>query len=80
MCIDNKAPEGTEHLMGLGAKYYPKCTKLDPKPINQAMIFLRNNIWWKFIFHDAIDDDYIPGLYINSEFEPDEAHRSIEEC
>ena len=41
---------------------------------------LRKNIQYKWIFYHAPDDnDYIAGIYMNSEWEPDDAEQSIEE-
>ena len=42
---------------------------------------LRNNLRWKYIYRNQQDDnDYIPGLYINSKRNPDEASPEIEAC
>ena len=81
MCINTKAPEGIEHLLGLGAKYCVKRTKLSSAKTEKMMERLRRNIRWKYIFRHAPDDnEYIPGLYTNSERNPDEAEKSIEIC
>jgi hypothetical protein len=81
ICTKNKAPEGIEHLLGLGAKYCVQRTKLDPKQIDKTMKRLRNNIRWKYIFRNQPDDgNYIPGMYINSDREPGEVDASIENC
>ena len=41
---------------------------------------MRNNIRWKYIFRqEKEDNNYIPGLYIKSEKDPDEASDEIEE-
>ena len=42
---------------------------------------MRNNMQWKYTFQDAPDNnDYIPGQYIDSKREHDEAEESIELC
>ena len=45
------------------------------------MEHLRNNVRWKYIFWHAPDDnEYIPGLYMDSDIEPKEADPLIEKC
>jgi hypothetical protein len=81
ICTKNKASEGIEHLLGLGAEYCVQRTKLDPNQIDKTMRQLRNNIRWKYIFCNQSDDgNYIPGMYINSGREPDAVDASIEDC
>ena len=43
ICISNKAPEGIGHLLGLGEKFCPKSTKLNPESIDGTMSCIRNN-------------------------------------
>ena len=79
VCLDNKAPAGIEHLLGLGAKYCVKQTKLPANTIDNMMKRMRRNIRWKYIFRTHPEDDnYIPGLHINSEREPGLASSAIE--
>ena len=79
LCIDYKAPVGIEHLLGLGAKYCLRKTKLSEKTIDTMMKRMRNNVRWKYIFRDEKEDNnYIPNLYIKSEREPDNASEKIE--
>ena len=81
LCSKNKAPEGIELLLGLGAKYCVQRTKLDPRGLEKTMERLRKNLRWKYIYRNEQDDnDYIPGLYINSKRNPDEASPEIEAC
>ena len=49
MCINTKAPAGIEHLLGLGAKYCVKQTKLPSRTIDKMMERLRRNVRWKYI-------------------------------
>ena len=79
VCLDNKAPAGIEHLLGLGAKYCVKQTKLPANTIDNVMKRMRRNIRWKYIFRTYPEDDnYIPGPRLNSEREPGLANSAIE--
>ena len=79
LCIDYKAPAGIEHLLGLGAKYCLRKTRLGEETIDTMMKRMRNNVRWKYIFRDEKEDNnYIPNLYIKSEREPDNASEKIE--
>ena len=52
MCLNNKAVTGIEHLLGLGAEYSVKQTKLPSTTIDYMMEHTRRNIIfrWKYIF------------------------------
>ena len=71
VCLNIKILTGIEHLLGLGANYCVKQTKLPTTTIETMMKRTRRNIRWKYIFRTYPEDDnYIPGLHINSEREP----------
>ena len=48
---------------------------LDPELIDTVLERLTSNFRWKYIFRHESDDsnNYIPGMYIPSERDPDEA-------
>ena len=84
ICKHVQAPVGAEHLLGLGAKYCVKKTKLEKKPIEKMMKRLRNSVRWKYKYRGeppgSDEGRYIPGLHINSDIEPKDASDRIEEC
>ena len=80
LCREAKAPIGIEHLLGLGAKYCEKKTKLNKKNLDNLFHRLRTNVRWKYIFRaeDDTEETYIPELHINSDAVPDLASKDIE--
>ena len=84
VCETQKAPVGIEHLLGLGHKYCIRNTQLQSRTINKMMKRLRTNIRWKDIYREEEDENnetnYIPGLHINTELEPDLARPEIEDA
>ena len=81
LCIENKAPVGIELLLGLGAGYCVQDAKLPPGQINNMIKRLTNRMRWNYLFRNAPDNDnWIPGMYINSDKDPPEASPEIEAC
>ena len=81
LCMINKAPEGTEFLLGLGEKYCVQRMTPDPKMIDTMTSRLEKSIRWKYIYRLERDEgNYKPGMYVPSDKEPDEASAEIESC
>ena len=79
LCIENKAPVGIELLLGLGAGYCVQDAKLPPGQINNMIKRLTNRMRWNYLFRNAQDNDnWIPGMYINSNKDPPKASSEIE--
>ena len=79
MCFIRRAPVGVEHLLGLGSKFCVKTSKLRDETVGNMMERLRTNVRWKYIFRDQPDDnDYIPGLHINTDKLPGKSSKGIE--
>ena len=61
-CLNNKVPAGIEHLLGLGAIYCVKHTKLPTNTIGTTTKQTRRNINRKYIFQTHLDETIIlPG-------------------
>ena len=83
LCKNTKAPIGIERLLGLGAKYCVKKTKLTNEPLNKMMERMRESIRWKYIYRNQPDEEeerYIPQLHINTDLKPRPASSRIEGC
>ena len=79
LCINNKAPVGIENLLGLGGKYCLKRTSL--KSLEHTLQRLKQDVRRNYLFREAEDSgDYIPRLYIRSDWEAPLASDDIELC
>ena len=78
--IDIKATVAVEHLPSLEAEYCRHRPNLCTKYLDKIFEIIRNNIHWKYmLIHEKEDGKYIPGLYIRSTQELDNASEEIEE-
>ena len=83
LLVTNNLPAGTTSLLGLGLNYCiksPTTTTTTSNTFSRLMEDIRWN--WKYIFRDnpPLDENYIPKLYIKSEFKFDPAPEKIEKA
>ena len=81
LLIKNKLPAGTNSLLGYNLNYCIQSSTAT-KTTKNTFIRLTEDIRRKYAFKDSppLDEDYIPKLYIKSEYKFDHASKEIEEA
>lgn len=84
LCTREKVPAGVQSLLGLGLKFCLQKKTPQPK-LSESMERFRHDVRLKYWLADNEcnldpDREYIPELYINSEFVPPTASREVEKA